>query len=397
MAARVSVAVLYNQIGEEEYERMLRKARRDPDLQVDAGGDISTAREQISRLVGALKTAGFRAYGINIQDRFEDLYKALTRRRPDVVFNLVEFFNDDPRQEFMVASLYELLRVPYTGASPLTLALCQRKGRAKQMLLARGLRTPKFRVMQKGNFRRRHGLHYPLIVKPVREDASVGIDQASVVESFEQLEQRVVYVWKEFDQGALVEEYIAGRELHVPILGNFPPRALPITEMDFSAVPGERHNILSYAAKWDPRNVVYQNMKVQCPADLPARTAARVRSVALAAYHALDGRDYARVDIRLDKRNRVYVLEVNPNPDLSEQDVFMQSAHKAGLDTTAILRKLVELALRRTPANTQSVIRDPSSTVCTLTSPHTALPGNCLLHAIEGAGGTSASRYVLIA
>jgi D-alanine-D-alanine ligase len=359
MAPRVSIAVLYNQIGEEEYERMLRKARRDPDLRVDADTDISTAREQIARLVTALKTAGFRAYGVNIEDRFEDLYRALTRRRPDVVFNLVEFFNDDPRQEFMVASLYELLRVPYTGASPLALALCQRKGRAKQLLLARGLRTPKFRVMEKGDFRRRHGLHYPLIVKPVREDASVGIDQASVVESFEELERRITYVWKEFDQGALVEEYIAGRELHVPILGNHPARTLPITEIDFSAVPGGLHNILSYAAKWDPRNVAYQNMKVQCPADLPARTAARVSAVALAAYRALDGRDYARVDIRLDKRNRVYVLEVNPNPDLSEQDVFMQSAHQAGLDTTAVLRKLVELALRRTPPKPQSQFRNP--------------------------------------
>ena len=349
MASRVLIAVLYNQTGEEEYEQMLRKARRDPDLQVDVSGDLSTAREQIATLVEALKAAGFRAQGINIQDRFEELYRALSRRKPDVVFNLVEFFNDDPRQEFMVASLYELLRVPYTGASPLTLALCQRKGRAKRMLLASGLRTPKFRVMGKGVFQRRHGLHYPLIVKPIREDASVGIEDASVVESLEQMEHRVRYVWQEFDQAALVEEYIDGRELHVPILGNFPPRALPITEMDFSAVPPGLHNILSYSAKWDPRNVVYQNVKMQCPADLPARTAARVGAVALDAYRALDCRDYARIDIRLDGRNIPYVLEVNPNPDLSEQDVFMQSAHRAGLDTTAVLRKIVELALRRTP------------------------------------------------
>jgi D-alanine-D-alanine ligase len=353
MATRVSIAVLYNQLGEEEYERMLRKARRDPDLLVDAGPGIATTGEQFESLIRSLTEAGFHAYGVNVRDRFADLYRALSRKRPDVVFNLIEFFNDDPRQEFMVASLYELLRIPYTGASPLTLALCQRKASAKQMVLAGGLHTPKFRLMERGSRLRRHGLQYPLIVKPAREDASVGIDNASVVASYDEMEQRVRYVWKEFEQAALVEEYIEGRELHVPVLGNFPPRVLPIAEMDFSNLPEGLHNILSYAAKWDPRNVAYQKLRSKCPADLPGRLATKVRNVALAAYRALGCRDYARIDIRLSRRNRVYVLEVNPNPDLSEQDVFMLSAHKAGLDTTSVLRKIVELALRRTPPHRQ--------------------------------------------
>jgi D-alanine-D-alanine ligase len=351
MASKVSIAVLYNQIGEEDYERMLRKARKDPGLQVDGAEEISTPREQINALVKALKAAGFRARGLNVRDRFEDLYRAVVRGKPDVVFNLVEFFNDDARQEYMVAALFELLRIPYTGAPPLALALCQRKGRAKRMLLASGVRTPKFRIMRKGEFRRRHGLRYPLIVKPGREDASVGIEEASVVESFEALEDRVRFVWQQYDQSALVEEYIDGRELHVPILGNFPPRVLPVIELDFSAVPAGLHRILSYDAKWDPRSVVYRNVRMICPAALPARTEARVRDAALEAYQAMDCRDYARIDIRLDHRNRPYVLEVNPNPDLSEEDVFMVSAHRAGLDTTAVLRKIVELALRRTPAS----------------------------------------------
>ncbi len=348
MVEKVSVGVLYNQIGEDDYERMLRKARRDPDLKLGRAR-ITTVDEQIAELVRALRTAGFRAYSVNVRDRFEALHRVLTRRRPDAVFNLVEFFNDDPTQEYMVASLYELLRIPYTGAPPFALALCQRKGSTKHLLLANGIRTPRFRVMREGVSPGRHNLQYPLIVKPVREDASVGIDNKSVVEDRGEMQARVEYVWKEFGQPALVEEFIEGRELHVPILGNYPPQILPIAEIDFSRLPPELHNILSFEAKWDPRHIAYRKLQSKCPADLPKRTEKKVREVALATYQLLGCRDYARIDMRLGRRNEVYVLEVNPNPDLSEQDVFMQSARTAGIDTTATLRKIVELALRRTP------------------------------------------------
>lgn len=349
MADKVSIAVLFNQIGEEEYEKMIKKARRDPDFSLDLRAQITTVDEQIAVLVKALAEAGFRSYAVNINDRFDDLYRTLTANRPDAVFNLVEFFNDDPRQEYMVASLYDLLRIPYTGASPFTLALCQRKASTKHLLLANGIRTPRFRVMNEGQFLRRHGLRYPIIVKPIREDASVGIDNASVVESFDLMSERVHYIWKEFKQPALVEEYIDGRELHVPILGNYPPKVLPIAEMDFSDLPPHLHNILSYDAKWDPNNEAYQKLHLRCPADLPKRVEKKIREVALATYNTLGCRDYARIDLRLTKRNQPYVLEVNPNPDLSEDDVFMQAAKKAGLNNVAVLRKIVELALRRTP------------------------------------------------
>ena len=147
----------------------------------------------------------------------------------------------------------------------------------------------------------------------------------------------------------LVEEFIDGREFHVPVMGNYPPRTLPITEVDFAALAPDQPNILSYAAKWDPRNEAYHKVQLRCPATLAKHTDTRMRDVALATYRVLGCRDYARVDIRLNSRNRVYVLEVNPNPDLAENDVFMQAAHKAGFSTTATLRKIVELALRRTP------------------------------------------------
>lgn len=349
MAGRVSVAVLYNQIGEDEYERMIRTARRQADLLLPRHGAITTVAEQIGALAAGLQEAGFRVRAVNVRDSFPDLLRALRRDPPDVVFNLVEFFHDDPRLEATVAGLYELLRIPYTGAAPLALMLCQKKSAAKDLLLANGIRTPRFRVFREGPVPRRHGLRYPLIVKPVQEDASAGIDEASVVDTPGALDERVRFVWKEFDQPALVEEFIEGRELHVPVFGNYPPRALPVAEMDFSRLPPETRTVLTFGAKWDPRSVVYQNVETRCPADLPARLRTKVEKIAVAAAGVLGCRDYARVDLRVSAKGAVYVLEVNPNPDLAEGDVFMTAAHAAGISGTQVLRKIIELALRRTP------------------------------------------------
>lgn len=344
---KISVAVLYNQVGVDEYEMMRRQPPKDLDFKPEFKIDVATVDEEIQSVVKGLKIAGFRAYAFNVNDQFDALYKVLNRRRPDVVFNLIEFFNDDPYQEFMVAGLYELLRIPYTGAPPLTLAMCQRKASTKRLLLANDIRTPRFRMMEGGRLRRRHGLHYPLIVKPAREDASAGIENSSVVENLEQMVDRVEYVWKEFQQPALVEEYIDGRELNVAVLGNDPPEALPIAEMDFSKVPSHLHNIVTYDAKWNPHHEAFHTMYPKCPAELPKRVEKRVKETALAAYKLMGCRDYARIDMRLSRKNQIYVLEVNPNPDLTESVAFMESAQEAGLSFSMTLKKIVLEAVQR--------------------------------------------------
>jgi D-alanine-D-alanine ligase len=349
MAQKVSVAVLYNQVGEDEYELMRKQSKKDLDFTPVFRMDVATVQEEIRALVKGLRTAGFRAYAVNVEDDFYALYKTLVRRKPDAIFNLIEFFNDDPRQEFMVAGLYELLRIPYTGAPPFTLGLCQRKASTKHLLLANGIRTPRFKVMTRGPLLRRHGLRYPVIVKPAREDASAGIDNSSVVENLESMHKRVQYVWDEFDQPALVEEFVDGRELNVAILGNYPPKVLPIAEMMFSDLPPHLYPIVSYDAKWNPHHEAFHKTYTQCPADLPKKVEKRVKEVALRAYQLLGCRDYARVDIRLNKQHQIYVLEVNPNPDLTEGVAFMESAKKAGMSFSVTLGKIVEMALRRTP------------------------------------------------
>lgn len=349
MADPVAIAVLYNQVGEEEYERMKKRVRKDPDFRPELRSSIATVDEEIATIVKALKAAGFQACAINIRDTFTELYSVLTKKRPDGIFNLVEFFNDDPRQEAMVAGMYDLLGIPYTGAPGFTLGLCQSKAATKHLLLGHGICTPRFKLMDAGTFSRRHGLRYPVIVKPAREDASAGIDNASVVENLEEMEERVMFIWSEYRQPALVEEFVDGRELHVPILGNYPPRVLPIAELDFSALPASARRILTYDAKWEPRDEAFQKVKPVCPARLSKEVRARVEETALQTYRALGCRDYARIDIRLDGNLEPYVLEVNPNPDLAANDVFMMSATEAGMKMTDVLRKIVEEALRRTP------------------------------------------------
>jgi D-alanine-D-alanine ligase len=349
---RTSVAVLYNFVGEDEYET-LRVRIRNGDV-VSPTGDlkdlesISTVREDIDAIVAALRDEGYAARAVNIRDDFDRLFSALTSPRPDVVFNLVEFFNNSPRQEDRVAALYDLLRIPYTGSPPMTLAICQRKGLTKQVL--RGLRIPipRYVLVREEPFPPKpSGLVYPLIVKPAWEDASTGVDELAVVEDRAQLERRVHMILSEHRQPALVEEFIAGRELGVSVLGNANPVVLPIEEVDFSNLPPQYRGILSFESKWDPLHEVFHLGKLVCPAEVAEPVRSKVEEIALRTYRALGCRDYARIDMRLDKDDRLFVLEVNPNPDLTEGVAFMASAEAAGMSFAGTLKTIVEEALKR--------------------------------------------------
>ncbi len=341
------IAVLYNHVGEDEYEHIRQVDPRTLDFTPEYSLNVATVREEYDAIVEALKREGFRAKAYNVEDRLEALEHVLRRERPDAIFNLIEHFHDEAKNEFLVAGVYDLHRIPYTGASPFALALCQRKGMTKQLLLANGIRTPRFKLLFEPHMPRRHGLHYPLIVKPAREDASSGVSKGSVVSELPQLLERVESAFKEFAPPILVEEFIEGRELHVSILGNDPPKALPILEYDFSELPPEYPPIISYEAKWNPLKEEYHRIHSVCPAKLPKRIEHKVINRALEAYRLTGCRDYARVDMRLSKDNKVYVLEVNPNPDLTEGVSYMACAQKAGLSFSYTLKMIAEFALAR--------------------------------------------------
>jgi D-alanine-D-alanine ligase len=299
--------------------------------------------EQVVAVEDSLKRLGLMYERFNVSEDFAGLVSWLKERNPDVVINLCEEALGDSHFEMDVPALLELLRFSYTGSPPLTLGLCQDKGLTKSILESRGLPTPKYQTLRK--FEDWEGqVCYPLFVKPLREDASLGITKESYVKNEAELRKRVEYITERYNQPALVEEYIRGRELNVSILGDKDLQILPISEIVFGFTDEPR--IVDYSAKWIDESEEYKKTIPVCPAELDIDIRRTVESVALRAYVALQCRDYARVDIRL-KNGTPYVLEVNPNPDISPQAGFARSLKAAGIPYEDFVNRLVMMACKR--------------------------------------------------
>jgi D-alanine-D-alanine ligase len=304
--------------------------------------------EEMEDIKGALNALGYKAQTFNVDSDVFRLFDYLRTERPDLIFNLVECVGNESAQEMNVAGLYELLDVPYTGASALTLGIALNKPRVKEILSAHGIPTPRYQVFRPNDkLDLDPALSYPAIVKPSREDASVGISDDSVVYSPADLRKRIRYIFSEFEQPALVEEYIEGRELNVAIIGNKRPIVFPISEIDFSGLTDDMHRIVSYDAKWMQGTVAFAGTQGVCPASLTSDQESMLKEIALKCYRIIGCRDYARVDIRMRADGRPYVLEVNPNPDISDDAGFARSARAYGLTFPQVVGKIVEYALER--------------------------------------------------
>jgi D-alanine-D-alanine ligase len=245
--------------------------------------------------------------------------------------------------------LLEYEGLVYTGSPPQSLLAALHKDRAKQLLAAGGVPTPGSAVLDRPDTSQ-VDLPFPLIVKPTREDASVGIASSSVVRTREELDDRVRFIRAHYRQPALVEGYIEGREINVSILDSpdgGPPTVLPLHEIDFSEMPGDRPKIVSFEAKWVESSVDYQGTR-PIPCHLPEPVAERVRQVALAAFAALELRDYGRVDVRLAADGTPWVIDVNPNCDLSREGAgFSRAAQAMGVSYEDLILRLLALAMRR--------------------------------------------------
>jgi len=308
--------------------------------------------EEMQDIKAALDALGYRTSVMNVDGNVFRLIDYLRSEKPDLIFNLVECVENESQQEMNVAGVYELLKIPYTGASALTLGTALQKARVKEILSYHGIKTPRFHLVHPHDKTFVNGhLRFPMIVKPSHEDASVGISDRSVVYTMNDLRKRIRYIIHEFDQAALVEEYIDGRELNVAILGNTPPMALPISEIDFSGLTDGMHKIVSYEAKWVHGTVEFEGTKGVCPAPLSSSSEAKIKAIALTCYRVIGCRDYARVDIRLSREGVPYVLEVNPNPDISDDAGFARSARAHGLSFHQTIAKIVEIALERARAD----------------------------------------------
>jgi D-alanine-D-alanine ligase len=238
-----------------------------------------------------------------------------------------------------------LIGVPYTGAPPLALGLCRDKVKTKLILRGHGIPTAPF-VLVEDTDAPLEGLRFPVIAKPAAEDGSLGITDASVAADEGAARRAIAAVLEKFGP-VLVEEFIEGRELNVPVLGNAPPRVLPFSEIDFTGLaPGLPH-ICGYEAKWEQTDARYAGTVGICPADLPAPLRDRLEHWSALAFRFLGLRDYARIDWRLSPTRGLIVLEANPNPDISPTSGFLRSVRAAGMDYRDFIAQVLEETLSR--------------------------------------------------
>lgn len=280
-----------------------------------------------------------------------DSFEQLRRSDFDLVFNLCDDgFKNNPLLEAHVPAMLDILEIPYTGSNFFTLATCVNKARTKEILAFHGIDTPEFQIFERSSQRLNDSLNFPLIVKPLHEDASIGVRKESVVNNIAQLRERVNFVISNYHQSALVERFISGREVYVGILGNRSNLiVLPISEVIFDSRLEQGDKICSYEAKWLKDSQQYQNTPVRCPAELDEILEQKLIKIAKKAYILLGCQDYGRIDFRIDEEDQPYVLEVNPNPDLSSDAGLAKMAQASGMDYNTLIEKILTFALARKP------------------------------------------------
>jgi len=340
--APLRVAVLYDEWHEE------KEPEPEAPAEEPAPGKRKKRREKLDReeVFEALKKRGHQPKYHCLDGRSRSL-KALANLDVDLIFNLSESYAGDDTQDIAIAAYLDLLGKPYTGSGPAGLHLAQDKAVAKRLFSFHGIRTPNFAAVYQGRLDWSHDIHFPVIVKPKREDGSIGIEFNAVVGSIKELMERIDALHADLDTPVLIEEYIEGRELYVAVLGNDPPQALPLIELNLSDLPEGTPRIAGTEVKWERGTAAYKKTKLRIPDDIPEDLVAEIQDTACKACRALEVRDYARVDLRLKPDGTWYTLEVNPNPWLHSTAEFTLAAKQSGRDQAALIEEIAMMALRR--------------------------------------------------
>jgi D-alanine-D-alanine ligase len=272
--------------------------------------------------------------------------------KPDIVFNLLEEFHNESVYAQNVVSLLELLKVPYTGCNPRGMMLARGKDLSKKLLKYHRIPVPAFAVFPKGRkVRRPKQLPFPLIVKSLSEDASLGISQKSVVETDEKLAERVAFIHERVGTAAIAEQYIDGREIYVGVFGNERLYALPVWELEFTKIAQGARPIATEQVKHNPD---YQERRgvMQGPAEnLPPALDSRIRTMAKRICRNLEIDGYARIDFRLSADGVPYFIEANPNPEIASSEEFASAAQHDGIEYPDLLNRLLALGIRRAGAS----------------------------------------------
>ena len=318
-----------------------------PELDFEFHPSEELVEDMAREVYEALKSAGYWVTLLPLGENLFEFFERIKREEIDVVINLCEGYLNQSRFEPSIAAVYEMLDLPFTGNDSLALAICQDKFKTKAILRALGLPTPHGQLVSSPE--EKINLPFPLIVKPACEDASVGINLNSVVDNEEALRLRIEEIVKKYQQPALVEEFIDGREFNVALLGieGQGVQALPVSEIDFSSLPENIPRICCYEAKWFEDHELYQATPPVCPARINERLRRKLQSLAVAAFKAMGCRDYARVDLRLSSRGEAYILEVNPNPDISLNAGYARALRAASLPYHKFWEIMINNALER--------------------------------------------------
>lgn len=302
-------------------------------------------------VVSTLRKLGHEVYPLGVKSDLGVIRTAIEEWRPHIAFNLLEEFDGVSVYDQNVVSYLELLHVPYTGCNPRGLMLARDKALTKKVLSYHRIPYPDFMVVPQGrNVKRPKELAFPLIVKSISEEASLGISQASIVVDDEKLKERVGFIHHSIGTGALVERYIEGREFYVGIMGNGHLQVLPVWELIMDKLPEDARRIATQRVKWSRTYQDKYGITSEEAKNLPDGKAEEIQHLAKRVYRALGLSGYARIDVRMDAEGKVYVLEANPNPQIAHDEDFADSAEKADYSYKDLLQELLNVGLRWQPA-----------------------------------------------
>lgn len=345
-AKKLRVAILYDVWEEETATAELMEEKPIPRGR-KVGKKTKKEKEDREEIFESLEKLGHHPF-YQVLDGSTKCLHSLKECGADLVFNLTESFAGDDTKEMNIAAYMDLLELPYTGAGPHAHFLAQDKGTAKKMFAFHGIRTPYFATSYRGKIDHAHDIAFPLIVKPIWEDGSIGINADAVVHSIKELMERIEYIQNDFDSPALIEEYIEGREIYAAILGSYEnTETLPLVELDMSRLPKGTPKIASYDVKFEKETQAHKLTKSSLAQNLDEDTITRLTETALGAYRAVKLRDYGRIDMRLSEKGEVYVIEANPNPWLSSKHEFAMAAKASGRSYTQLIGEIIELAMSR--------------------------------------------------
>lgn len=334
MGKKLKVLALFDAIGPTTLDQDLSTELKTADWKTEAA------------VLAALEELGYPHEQLAIFDDLDLLRQKLQTFTPDVIFNLADQFRNNRAFDQHIVSYLAMHDIPFTGCGSTGLTLCKHKAISKKILSYHRIHTPHFVTIPRGKraVRPAH-LKFPILVKPLKEEASYGISQASFVETDEQFRERVTFLHENTDNDVIAEEYIEGRELYVSLMGNHRLQVFPIRELVFREVPPDEPKIATYKAKWDEAYRQRWGLENRFAEGLEPALVRHIEDVCKRIYHLLTIDGYARLDLRLNAQNELYFIEANPNPVLAPDEDFAQSAMHTGLTYPRLIDRIARLGM----------------------------------------------------